>query len=81
MRVVSSIRLIAVLASFLVAATAHADIRSFNAAVQAGDYRGATVVAGQTWPTVDRASPSAALVAREFAWIAMLSGEPASALL
>jgi hypothetical protein len=81
MRVVFSIRLIAVLASFLVAATAHADIRSFNAAVQAGDYRGATVVARQTWPTVDRASPSAALVAREFAWIAMLAGEPASALM
>src|SRR5688500_10615798 len=61
-------------------ASAHADIRSFNAAVQAGDYRGATVVAGQTWPTVDRASPTAARVAREFAWVAMLAGEPAAAL-
>jgi hypothetical protein len=60
---------------------AHADIRSFNAAVQAGDYRGATVVAGQTWPTVDRASPTAALIAREFAWVAMLAGEPSSALI
>ena len=61
-------------------ASAHADIRSFNAAVQAGDYRGATVVAGQTWPTVDRASPTAARVAREFAWVAMLAGEPTAAL-
>ncbi len=71
----------AALVSAIGGGAAQADIRSFNAAVQAGDYRGATVVAGQTWPTVDRASPTAALVAREFAWIAMLAGEPASALL
>ena len=72
--------IVAALALLLGHAPAHADIRSFNAAVAAGDYRGATVVAGQTWPTVDRSSPSAAQVAREFAWIAMLAGEPASAL-
>jgi hypothetical protein len=60
---------------------AHADISSFNAAVQAGDFRGATVVAGQTWPTIDRSSPNAAPIAREFAWVAMLAGEPASALI
>lgn len=71
----------AALALLLAHAPAHSDIRSFNAAVEAGDYRGATVVAGQTWPTVDRASPTAAPVAREFAWVAMLAGEPASALI
>lgn len=81
MHFVATFRVLSVLATLLAAPTAKADIRSFNAAVQAGDYRGAMVVAGQTWPTVDLASPSAALVAREFAWVAMLAGEPASALM
>ncbi|MEY2757525.1 MAG: hypothetical protein RIR33_1303 [Pseudomonadota bacterium] len=81
MIVVRAPLIVVALALLLGHAPAHADIRSFNAAVAAGDYRGATVVAGQTWPTVDRASPSAAQVAREFGWIAMLAGEPASALI
>jgi hypothetical protein len=62
------------------AGAAHADIRAFNAAVQAGDYRGATQAAAETWPTIDRASPDAVAIAREFAWIAMLADEPAVAL-
>lgn len=61
-------------------APAWADIRTFNAAVQAGDYRGATSEAKATWPTIDRAAPDAAVVAREFGWVAMLAGEPAAAL-
>ncbi len=62
-------------------APASADIRSFNAAVQAGDYRAAVVAANDTWPTVDRASPDAAAIAREFGWVAMMANQPATALL
>lgn len=72
---------LAAAAAISASGVAGADIRGFNAAVGAGDYRGAVVVAGQTWPTIDRASPTAALIAREFAWIAMLAGEPSSALI
>jgi hypothetical protein len=60
---------------------AHADIRAFNAAVQAGDYRTAVLAASETWPTIDRNSPEAASVAREFGWIAMLADQPATALI
>lgn len=62
-------------------APASADIRSFNAAVQSGDYRSAVVAANDTWPTIDRTSPDAASIAREFGWIAMLADQPATALL
>jgi hypothetical protein len=70
-----------VLATLLASFTAQADIHSFNAAVQTEEERGAMVVAGQTRPMVDLASPSAALVAHEFACVAMLAGESAAALL
>lgn len=62
-------------------ALASADIKSFNAAVQSGDYRAALAAAIDTWPTVDRASPNAAAIAREFGWIAMLADQPATALI
>lgn len=60
------------------ASPAHADIRAFNAAVQAGDYRAALTEADATWSTLDQAS--AAVAAREFAWVAMLAGDPNRAL-
>lgn len=60
------------------AAPAHADIRAFNAAVQAGDYRGALAEADATWGTLDQTT--AAIAAREFAWVAMLAGDPGRAL-
>lgn len=69
---------LALLASM--AAVAHADIRTFNAAVQSGDYRTAAAEADATWPTLDRTSADTAAIAREFAWIAMLAGDPSSAL-
>jgi hypothetical protein len=61
-------------------ADAQADVAAFNSAVEAGDYRGASLVAAETWPTVDRASPEAVAIAREFGWIAMLADEPSTAL-
>jgi len=62
------------------AAPALADIRAFNAAVQAGDYRNAAAEAEVTWPTLDRTAPDTAAIAREFAWISMLAGDPSAAL-
>jgi hypothetical protein len=67
---------IAVLAAL--ASPAHADIRAFNAAVQSGDYAAAIAEADATWPTLDQSN--AAIAAREFAWVAMLAGEPTRAL-
>ena len=64
-----------------IAGAAHADIRSFNSAVEAGDFRGAVLAAAETWPEVDRGSPDAAGIAREFGWIAMLADEPGAALI
>lgn len=61
-----------------VANPAHADIRAFNAAVQAGDYRAALTEADATWLTLDQTT--AAVAAREFAWVAMLAGDPNRAL-
>ncbi|RYE01209.1 MAG: hypothetical protein EOP61_11890 [Sphingomonadales bacterium] len=61
-------------------APAQADIRSFNAAVQKGDYRAAVVAANETWPLLDHAGPDAVSVAREFGWVAMLAGQPNVAL-
>jgi hypothetical protein len=49
--------------------------------VQAGDYRAAVAVANETWPSIDRASPDVAAIAREFGWIAMLADQPATALI
>ncbi len=64
----------------LSASSASADIRVFNEAVRIGNYKAAATEAAATWPTVDRTAPDAAATAREFAWIAMLAGQPESAL-
>jgi hypothetical protein len=58
---------------------AEADIREFNTAVNARDYRMASIVAAETWPQLDKSSPEIAVIAREFSWIAMLAGQPAAA--
>ena len=73
-----TITALAVLAGM--AAPAHADIRAFNAAVQSGDYRTAAAEAETTWQTLDRTGADTAAIAREFAWVSMLAGDPSSAL-
>lgn len=74
--------LIASAAMFVcMAGPARADMQAFNAAMQTGDYRAALAEAAATWSSVDRAGPQAALVAREFAWVAMLADDPSSALI
>jgi TonB family protein len=60
-------------------APASADIRSFNTAAKAGDYKTAAAVAAETWPGLDKAQPDIAIIAREFAWAAMQAGDPKTA--
>ena len=76
-RRVSGLVLAAALA--MLAPAASADIRAFNAAVTAGDYRAASAAAAETWPALDKAAPDIAVVAREFAWVSMLAGDPGKA--
>lgn len=70
----------AALACLAAPVSAQADMQAFNSAVEAGDYRGASLVAAERWAGVDTASPQAAATAREFGWIAMLADEPSTAL-
>lgn len=56
-----------------------ADIKSFNAAVQAGDYRTAAVAAKSAWADWDRADPDTAIVAREFGFASYVAGDYAAA--
>lgn len=80
MRHIGKQAVIALAALLVLTAPASADIRSFNAAVQSGDYRAAVLAANETWPGIDQTGPSAAGIAREFGWVAMLAGQPNVAL-
>jgi hypothetical protein len=67
------------LAAFVLAAIAampaFADIKAFNAAVRAGDYKTAAAEAKSTWATFDKSSPDAAIVAREFGFASLVAGD------
>lgn len=56
------------------AGSAIADIKSFNAAVKAGDYKAAAAAAEDTWKTWDKTDPDTALLAREFGFAALVAG-------
>lgn len=60
-------------------AAAFGDIRGFNAAVQAGDYRKAAVEAKAAWAEWDRTDPDTATVAREFGFASYVAGDFAAA--
>jgi hypothetical protein len=62
-----------------IAVPAHADLRTFNTAISAGDFKSASTIAAQTWPQLDKTDPDIAVIAREFAWASMLAGEPTRA--
>jgi hypothetical protein len=62
------------LASATLAAAAAADIKGFNAAVKAGDYKTAASEAEATWKTWDMSDPQTALLAREFGFAALVAG-------
>lgn len=53
---------------------AFADIKAFNAAVKAGDYKTATAEAVAIWKTWDQSSEQTAVLAREFGFAALVAG-------
>jgi hypothetical protein len=54
--------------------TAGADIKAFNAAVKAGDYKTAATEAETIWKTWNTADEQTALMAREFGFAALVAG-------
>ena len=56
------------------APAAFADIKAFNAAVKAGDYKTAATEAEVIWKSWDTTDPQTALMAREFGFAALVSG-------
>lgn len=62
-----------------IAAPAHADLKSYNAAVSAGDHAKAAEEAKSTWATWDMADPNTALIAREFGLMTYIAGDFAAA--
>ena len=56
------------------APAAFADIKAFNAAVTAGDYKTAATEAETAWRTWNKSDKDTALVAREFGFAAYISG-------
>jgi len=57
-----------------IATPAFADVKAFNAAVKAGDYKTAAAEAETTWKTWDTSSGQTALLAREFGFAALIAG-------
>ena len=68
-----------VLCASLLAAPAMADIKSFNAAVKAGDFKAAAAEAVATWPTLNTARKDLPIIAREFGFAAFMAGDFAAA--
>lgn len=54
----------------LLAAPSLADIKSFNAAVKAGDFKAAAAEAVATWPTLNKTRKDLPIIAREFGFAA-----------
>ena len=65
--------------AILAAAPAFADIKAYNAAVKAGDYKAAAAEAKSVWATFDKTSPDTAGVAREFGFSSYVAGDYAAA--
>jgi Gram-negative bacterial TonB protein C-terminal len=63
------------LATTLMAGTAIADIKAFNAAVKAGDHKTASMEAKEIWKTWDRGKSDTALMAREFGFVSYVAGD------
>lgn len=67
------------LAALVVCASAQADIKSFNAAMKAGDFKTAAAEAASTWPTLDKSRDDLPIIAREFGFAAYMAGDFAAA--
>ena len=80
MRIRKSAAALAALAlGVCLAGSAIADIKSFNAAVKAGDYKAASIEAKEVWKTWDRSKADTALMAREFGFVSYVAGDYAAA--
>lgn len=77
MRIFRNLAIAATLAAL--ALPAFADMKAFNAAVKAGDYKTAAAEAKATWPTWNKADPDTATVAREFGFASYVAGDFAAA--
>lgn len=73
-RAIASV-LAALTALLFVAAPASADIKAYNAAVAAGDYKKAAAEAKAVWAGWDRKRADTALIAREFGYISYVAGD------
>ena len=58
------------------APAAHADLKSYNAAVTKGDFAAASNEIPSTWAGLDRSRKDIFVIGREFGWTAMLAGKP-----
>ena len=73
-RAIGALRAIALAACVgLLAGPSLADIKSFNAAVKAGNFKVAAAEAVATWPTLNKARKDLAIIAREFGFAAMMA--------
>lgn len=63
----------------LLSGSSFADIKSFNDAMIARDYKKAAAEAAATWPTLDKSREDIAIIAREFGFAAYVSGDFAAA--
>lgn len=61
------------------AAPAFGDIKAFNAAVKAGDYKKAAIEAKATWEAWNKSDPDTAVVAREIGFASYMAGDFATA--
>ena len=62
------------IAAALLASASFADLKAFNEAVRAGDFKTAASEAELTWKTWDTSDEQTALLAREFGFAALVSG-------
>lgn len=63
----------------LLSGSSFADIKSFNDAMIARDYKKAAAEAAATWPTLDMSRDDIPIIAREFGFAAYVSGDFAAA--
>ncbi len=63
-----------------IAPGAYGDIGAYNEAVKKGDYAAAAVAAKSAWATLDKTAPEIALIAGEFGFASLVSGDNESAL-
>lgn len=75
MGVLTNLRKIATAAAMaaLMSGTAVADIRAFNEAMQAKDYKKAAVEATSTWATLDKSRSDLPIIANEFGFAALMA--------